>query len=257
MLQQRHIATNIPTLQIGSGRSSRGGGPTAWSPSRLPLGYVRERNIRVRPALDTVGDLRASLDSSLKNGFDPSVDRLTLVVPTGSFVFRRDGWVTVRPNSSKRRNSSSPASKGKKRCARHLGLAHAEYDDEATRNVLSPRRGIGVPRAFLSSGTSDAPAVYSILNRTPLSCFGLPSLSDPDGHPDWGWAHETRAPDLGQPLPVVASRRSYPAFIPSGLEGPWRDSGGLRSTAPEGPETTVPSDLPLLPLPRLEVQYAC
>jgi hypothetical protein len=40
---------------------------------------------------------RPSFQAMLPNGFDAEVDRLVLVVETGSFVFRRTGWVPRRP----------------------------------------------------------------------------------------------------------------------------------------------------------------
>eukprot|EP00614_Pseudopedinella_elastica_P000846 CAMPEP_0172596356 /NCGR_PEP_ID=MMETSP1068-20121228/16125_1 /TAXON_ID=35684 /ORGANISM="Pseudopedinella elastica, Strain CCMP716" /LENGTH=397 /DNA_ID=CAMNT_0013395335 /DNA_START=70 /DNA_END=1259 /DNA_ORIENTATION=+ len=138
----------------------RASGPVAWRASTLPCAFVRAANLRLRPQVDTVRDLRRALEAVLPRGLDSEVDRVTLVVEAGSFVFRRRGWVTPRatPRAEPLNAWSLPETR------------HAE-------SLAGSRVGCRVQRFDEES--------------VPLRVFGLPCLDAPDCHPAWGWAHES------------------------------------------------------------------
>lgn len=218
--------------------------------------------------MDTVATLRYKLAALLPQGFDPDVDRLSLVVDSGTFVFRRIGWVTARPCGRQ------PHSAGGTTPHRGRGRRQREHTPSSVHvnGVVLDDEANEVDQRQQCEANSSTTVRRFDEDSTPLSAFGLPSIRDPDGHPCWGWGHDfdTSAVLVSQPAfggelngfvyqPRLSVRRS--TFPPHRMLSLPFASGPMISSSPSHhlsevrTETTLPSDLGLLPLPRIEVQY--
>lgn len=185
-------------------------------------------NVTVRPCVDTVADLRRSVDEALKDlgGFDGDGrgDRLTLVVDGGvSHVFRRVGWVTTRRLNGANGDSSADSSHSSRRQSKSSSRRRKKRKKCFRMKQKEDEDGVKSLTASSTQPVNEATAL--------LSAFGLPSVKTTDSDPNWGRAHALTAPHS----PSLAFTRTAPSMNHENIEASHSRNHSTVGT-PQNPE---------------------